>query len=309
MRVFRDFDSLPHIKNAVLTIGTFDGVHSGHQQIITRINKLAKETKGESVILTFHPHPRMVINPSDTSLKLLNTLEEKIALLESYGVDNLIITPFSVEFSEMSAESYVKDFLFNKIHPEVIVIGYDHRFGKDREGGIHTFKKLSNQLGFRVEEISQQMVDDIAVSSTKIRNALHEAKVQLANQLLGHPYSLSGTVVKGEALGRHLGFPTANIEIDDTHKLIPKEGIYAAKTIYNKVVYNSMLYIGNRPTFRGKTQTIEVNIFDFSEDIYGKTLTIEFVAAIRDDIRFDTADALKHQLMKDKEAAEKILFS
>jgi riboflavin kinase/FMN adenylyltransferase len=309
MKVFRDFGNLPEIKNAVLTIGTFDGVHSGHQQIIARINELAHETKGESVILTFHPHPRLVINPADTSLKLLNTLDEKIALLGNYGVDNLIITPFSVQFSEMSADSYVNDFLCSKIHPQIIVIGYDHRFGKDREGGIHTFKKLSDELGFRVEEISQQTVDDITVSSTKIRNALHEGKAQLANQLLGHPYSLSGPVVKGEALGRHLGFPTANIEINDANKLIPKEGIYAAKTIYDGKVYNSMLYIGSRPTFRGKNQTIEVNIFDFSEDIYGKTLTVELVAAIRDDIKFDTADALMHQLRKDKEAAEKILIS
>jgi riboflavin kinase / FMN adenylyltransferase len=307
MNVYYELENLPAITNPVLTIGTFDGVHCGHQQIIARINILAESINGESVILTFHPHPRLVINPEDTSLKLLNMLEEKIFLLKKYGVKNLIVTPFSRQFSEMSAESYVKDFLWNKIHPQVIVIGYDHRFGKDREGGIHTFRQLSSELNFTVEEISQQSVEDIAVSSTKIRNALHAGNAELANQLLGHPYTLQGIVVKGEQIGKHLGFPTANIRIDDPHKLIPKEGVYAAKVFLKEREHDSMLYIGTRPTFRGKAQTIEVNIFDFNDNIYGEMLRVDFVANIRDDIKFDTADALKHQLQKDKDAAVMIL--
>jgi riboflavin kinase/FMN adenylyltransferase len=251
----------------------------------------------------------MVINPADTSLKLLNTLDEKIALLELYGVNNLIVVPFSRQFSEMEPENYVRDFLFAKIRPRIIVIGYDHRFGKDRSGGIHTFRQLSNELGFTVEEIPQQSIDDIAVSSTKIRHALAEGKAELANQLLGHPYTLQGIVIKGEQLGKYLGFPTANVQIDHPDKLIPKEGIYAARVYVKDKKYNAMLYIGRRPTFRGKVQTIEVNIFDFNENIYGENIRVELVANIRDDIKFDTADALRHQLKKDKTAAEKILSS
>jgi len=308
MKIFRSLEAL-NIPNAVLTIGTFDGVHQGHQKIIARINELAQQHHGESVILTFHPHPRLIINPNDTSLKLLNTLDEKIELLEKYGVNNLIITPFSKEFSEMSAEAYVKDFLYKAIKPKAIVIGYDHRFGKDRTGGLHTFNELKTELNFDLEEISQQTIDDVTISSTKVRNALLESNIAVANQLLGHAYTLSGKVVKGASLGRILGFPTANIDVQDTHKLIPNEGIYAVKAQHNNIWYKAMLYIGNRPTFNGKNQTIEVNIFDFAENIYDQNITIEFVASIRGDIKFATADALVHQLKKDKEAAEKVLNS
>jgi riboflavin kinase/FMN adenylyltransferase len=306
MKIFRSLEGLA-IPNAVLTIGTFDGVHAGHQKIISRVNELAKEINGESVILTFHPHPRMIINPEEHALKLLNTLEEKIALLEKYGVNNLIITPFSQSFSQMTAEDYVKNFLWKNIQPKIIVIGYDHRFGNNREGGLHTFLKMKSELHFEVEEISRQDLEDMAISSTKIRNALFEGKVKLANQLLGHEFTLKGKVVKGASLGRILGFPTANIVVDDENKLIPREGIYAVKTKHNNTWYNAMLYIGTRPTFNGKSQTIEVNIFNFSENIYDKEIEVLFVSEIRSDIKFATADALVHQLKKDKEAAEKIL--
>ncbi len=308
MIIYQSLENL-NIKNPVLTIGTFDGVHKGHQVIINRINELALEVNGESVILTFHPHPRLVINPEDDTLRLLNTLDEKLDLLEKYGVQNVIVTPFSRDFSLMTAESYVRDFLWHHIRPKVVIIGYDHRFGKDRQGGIHTFMSLKDSLGFEVEEISRQMVDDIAVSSTKIRNAVFEGKISLANQMLGHAFSLKGIVVKGESIGRHLGYPTANIEVEDRNKIIPKEGIYAAITIIDNIRYNSMLYVGKRPTFRGKNQTIEVNIFDFSQNIYGKEIEVEVVSEIRDDIKFNTADALINQLKKDKEAAEKLLNS
>lgn len=308
MKLFYHLNEPVSINQPVLTIGTFDGVHHGHRKIINRINELAQHIGGESTILTFHPHPRTIIHPEDTTLKLLNTLEEKIMLLEKYGVQNLIIMPFSREFSEMSAESYVRDFLWKNIHPKIIVIGYDHRFGKDRQGGIATFRQLSTALDFEVEEISQQSIDDIAVSSTKIRNALLAGKVELANQMLGYTYTLQGIVVKGEQIGKYLGFPTANIQLDDPDKLIPKEGIYAAKVYLKEREYNAMMYIGTRPTFRGKSQTIEVNIFDFNDTIYGERLRISMIANIRDDIKFDTADALRHQLKKDKEAVQKILL-
>ena len=306
MKIFRSIEGLA-IPNAVLTIGTFDGVHMGHQKIITRINELAKKVDGESVILTFHPHPRLVINSEDTSLKLLNTLDEKIALLEKYKVDNLIIMPFSQAFSQMTAEDYVRDFLWKNIQPKVIVIGYDHRFGNNREGGLHTFLELKDELKFDLEEISRQDLEDMAISSTKVRNALTEGKVRLANQLLGHAFTLKGKVVKGASLGRHLGFPTANIDVNDNNKLRPREGIYAVKTKHNDVWHKAMMYIGNRPTFNGKNQTIEVNIFDFSENIYDQEIEVEFVSEIREDIKFNTADALIHQLKKDKESAERLL--
>jgi len=306
MKIFRSIEGLA-IPNAVLTIGTFDGVHMGHQKIITRINELAKKVDGESVILTFHPHPRLVINSEDTSLKLLNTLDEKIALLEKYKVDNLIIMPFSQAFSQMTAEDYVRDFLWKNIQPKVIVIGYDHRFGNNREGGLHTFLELKDELKFDLEEISRQDLEDMAISSTKVRNALTEGKVRLANQLLGHAFTLKGKVVKGASLGRHLGFPTANIDVNDSNKLIPRECIYAVKTKHNDLRHKAMLYIGNRPTFNGKNQTIEVNIFDFSENIYDQEIEVEFVSEIREDIKFNTADAIIHQLKKDKESAERLL--
>lgn len=306
MKIYRSLEHIT-IPNAVLTIGTFDGVHKGHQTIIKRINDLAADIRGESVILTFHPHPRLIIQPDDKSLKLLNTLEEKIELLENYGVNNLIITPFSKDFSLMTAEAYVKDFLWKNIRPKKIIIGYDHRFGNNREGGIDTFKQFQEALGFEVEEIEKQLLDDIAVSSTKVRQALQIGNISVANQLLGHYYSIEGTVVHGEKMGRKLGFPTANIEVKDENKLVPQEGIYAVKAHVNDKEYKAMLYIGKKPTFRGISQTIEVNIFDFEEDIYGKVLKVTFVDAIRSDIKFDTVDALMHQMKKDKERSLAIL--
>lgn len=306
MKIYHSLENL-QITNPVLTIGTFDGVHQGHQIIISRINELAQKIKGESVILTFHPHPRAVIHPDDHSLRLIHTMDEKIELLEKFGVQHLIIIPFSLAFSQMSADFYVKDFLYKNIQPKIIVIGYDHRFGKNREGGLHTFSLLKKDLNFEIEEISRQTVDDVLVSSTKIRKALLEGHINEANQWLGHFFTMTGTVVKGASLGKSLGFPTANIALHDHMKIFPKEGIYAVKVRLENTTYKAMLYIGKRPTFNGKEQTIEVNIFDFSKNIYNQEISIQYIAHIRDDIRFTTADALIHQLKKDKEAAEKIL--
>lgn len=308
MRVFRNVDGLPEFKNGVLTIGTFDGVHQGHQQILKRINQLAAEQGGESIILTFHPHPRLVVNPHDTSLKLLNTLEEKIALMEHYGVDNLIVAPFSVEFSQLTARQYVEDFLWKNIRPKTVVIGYDHRFGNNREGGLELFLQLGEELGFEVEEIAKQMVDDLAVSSTKVRNALQAGDVAQANNLLGHEYSLHGTVVEGHQMGRQLGFPTANIHPNNPNKLIPAQGVYAVRVKLEGELYPAMLNIGNNPTFENRTGTIEAHLFDFDRDIYGMELDVYFVQRLRDELKFDGKDSLIAQMQEDEKVSRKLLY-
>lgn len=307
MRVFRKVDDLPEFKHGVLTIGTFDGVHQGHQEIIKRINSVARENGGESILLTFHPHPRLVINPNDTSLKLLNTLEEKIDLLDHYGVDNLIVAPFSVEFSQLTAEQYVQDFLLKNIKPQTIVIGYDHHFGNNREGGIEALKSLAEPAGVVIEEISKQTVDDIAVSSTKVRHAVSAGEVEKAQALLGHPYGLEGIVVHGKKLGKGLGYPTANIEIANANKLIPAQGVYAVRVGLNDDWYGGMLNIGTNPTFDGTEQSVEVYIFDFERDIYGKEIAIQFVQYLREELKFDSANDLVAQMREDEKISRKVL--
>ena len=302
MDVYKFMDDLPEFKNAVLTIGTFDGVHVGHQKIISRINEIAEEIDGESILLTFHPHPRLVLNPDDDSLKLINTLEEKIDLLEQYGINNLIIASFTEDFAHTEPEQYVKDFLVKKIHPKKIIIGYDHHFGRDRKGNINSLKALEKKFDYEVEEIPKQLIEHIAVSSTKIRKSIQLGEIELANELLGHYFSLEGKVIKGNQIGNQLGYPTANIFIENKNKLIPGEGVYAALVTHNEHQYKGMLYIGNRPTFSGRDKSIEINIFDLDEDLYGKHIKIEVVAEIRKDEKFDSAEALKDQLLKDKEA-------
>jgi riboflavin kinase / FMN adenylyltransferase len=308
MRVFRSVEGLPEFKNGVLTIGTFDGVHLGHQEIIKRINQDAAEINGESIILTFHPHPRLVVNPNDTSLKLLNTLEEKIVLLERFGVDNLIVAPFSIEFSKLTAREYVEDFLWKNIHPKKVVIGYDHRFGNNREGGLELFLKMGNELGFEVEEIAKQMVDDLTVSSTKVRNALQNGEVAQANNLLGYEYSLHGTVVEGHQMGRQLGYPTANIHPNNPNKLIPAMGVYAVKVKLEGQLYPAMLNIGNNPTFENRAASIEANLFDFDRDVYGMELDVIFVQRLRDELKFDSKEALITQMQEDEKVSRKLLY-
>ena len=222
MRVFRDLNSLPFFKNSVITIGTFDGVHKGHQKLISRINELAAQNNGESIIITFHPHPRIVINPQDKSLRLLNTIDEKIQLLEKYAVDNLVIVPFSRDFSEQTAEDYISNFLVKNFQPKNIVIGYDHKFGRNRNGDYHLLEKMKACFGYSMEEISKETLDKIGISSTEIRQALKIGDVKHANELLGHNYTLTGMVVRGLQNGRKIGFPTANLQINDEYKLIPK---------------------------------------------------------------------------------------
>lgn len=300
MNVFKDLNNLPKFRNAVITVGTFDGVHKGHQRIISKLNSLAKKHHGESILITFHPHPRFVINPKDTSLKLINTLEEKISLLKEYGIDNLVIVPFTKAFSEISAEEYVAEFLLKHFKPKVIAIGYDHHFGKGRKGNIELLKQYQAEHHFEIERIEKQELEDITISSTKIRKALENGEVDLAFELMNHPYFIEGKVIKGKQLGRTIGFPTANIEIPVPYKLIPKTGVYAVKIMIHGKEYNGMLNIGLKPTFEENVLSTEVHIFDFNEDIYDQTISVQFIAFLRDEIKFNSIDELKNQLELDK---------
>ncbi|MFN8287861.1 MAG: bifunctional riboflavin kinase/FAD synthetase [Chitinophagales bacterium] len=309
MRVFRDLHNLPSFHNSVVTIGTFDGVHRGHQKIIDRIKELAREVNGESIIITFHPHPRLVINPGDKSLRLLNTIEEKIDLLAQAGIDNVVIVPFSRDFSEQSAEDYIHNFLVKNFAPQYIVIGYDHRFGKNREGNFLLLEKMKEQLGYKLEEITKETLDDIAISSTKIRQSLAEGEIKLATELLGHSYTISGMVVRGLQNGRKLGYPTANIQVDDEFKLIPRKGVYTVRVKVNEQWHGGMMSIGFNPTFEGKQQTIEVNIFDFDADIYGNKITVEFIHYIRDEKKFNSLDDLIAAIKNDEVVSREILLA
>ncbi len=308
MQIHTNIEQLPQFQKAVITIGSFDGVHIGHQQIIGQINDLAQEIGGESVLITFYPHPRLVLGSDVQDLKLLNTLEEKAALLEKYGIKHLVVVPFSLAFANQEPATYIEDFLVAKFQPSIIAIGYDHKFGKNRAGNIDYLRQYQEQHQFRIVEITKQEVANIAVSSTKVRQALTAGKVAVAKQLLGHTYSLTGKVVKGLQIGHTIGYPTANIEVDDPHKLIPPKGIYAVEVSHKGTAYQGMLYIGNRPTIdHDLKETIEVNIFDFDQTIYGDELTIDFVQHLRGDQKLDGLEALQAQLTKDKYAALAVL--
>ena len=308
MNIYNNLAELPKFKNAVLTIGSFDGVHSGHQKIIEQLNELARSIDGESVLITFHPHPRFILYPNDDSLKLLSTIDEKLFLLEKYGIDNVVVVPFDKDFSNQNPESYIQDFLIDKFNPAYIVIGYDHKFGKDRKGNIKYLQVFGERKGFKIVEIVKQEIDDITISSTKIRFAIENGNVTTARLLLNYFYAMSGIVVRGEGVGKSLGYPTANIKISSSHKLIPPQGIYAVYVHVQSQRYEGMLYIGNRPTINNLAkQSIEVNIFNFNKDIYDSELKVEFVDFIREDIRFDSLEELKLQLYKDKISTQKIL--
>jgi riboflavin kinase/FMN adenylyltransferase len=301
MKIYHNINEFKTIENAVVTIGTFDGVHLGHRKIIERLKELADECGGETVILTFFPHPRMILHPEDESLKLINTIHEKAALLEQLGIDHLIITPFSRDFSNQSPEAYIRDVLVNTIGTKKIVIGYDHRFGKDRAGGFDDLLRLSTTYGYDMVEIPEQDINDVAVSSTLIRDALLNGAIELANNFLGYPFFITGKVGRGDQIGRTIGYPTANIMIEETYKLIPDDGIFSAKVIVNGVTHKGMAYIGSRPTINGITRNIEVNIFDFDTEIYGEEINMQFFNYVRGDVKFDGLDALKIQLAKDRD--------
>ncbi len=300
MRVYRDLKTLPDFNKTVITIGSFDGVHTGHQRILSRLNELSQQDESETVVITFYPHPRSVVYPKDKSLRLLSSLEEKIELFESFGIDHLVIAPFTIEFSQISPQEYIQDFLVKYFSPAEIVIGYDHRFGLNRAGNIDLLRMLQETYGYQVTEIVKQEIEEITISSTKIRNALQEGHLELANRLLNHPFRLSGLVIKGQQLGSELGYPTANLEVEEAHKLLPKDGIYACKVDVGSETYGGMLYIGQIPTLKNKKKTIEVNIFEFDEDIYGQRISIQVLHFLREDEKFDDLQGLKTQLAKDK---------
>lgn len=309
MQVYHDLNQLPEFRNAVITIGSFDGVHKGHQKLLEQLRLLARRSQGESVVITFHPHPRLVVYPNDDSLRLLNTIDEKLALLEQYGVNHAVVVPFTVEFAQQPADEYVLRFLVERFHPRYVVIGYDHRFGLNRQGDINYLRYHGKEAGFEVVEISRQDIDAMAVSSTKIRKALDAGEVERAARLLGHAYRLTGKVVYGQQLGARIGFPTANLEIAQKHKLVPREGIYAVYVTHKEQRYRGMLYIGNRPTLNEDklSQSIEVNIFDFEKSLYGDKIQIELVAFLREDAQFDSLEALSQQLALDKKKALQVL--
>ncbi len=302
MKVHTDIDHFEPIKKAFVTTGTFDGVHLGHRVILKKIIQQAKEEGGESVLLTFYPHPRMVLFPDDTKLKLLTTQPEKIKLLESIGLDHLIIQKFSPEFSRITAYNYVRDILVGKIGIHKLIIGYDHQFGRNREGSIEQLREFTPLFNFKIEEIPAQDIDEVKISSTKIRQALLKGDIQTADLYLGYPYCLSGEVVKGNQLGRKLGFKTANIHISNSHKLIPGNGVYAVNVILNEKEYQGMMNIGRRPTVDNPDAgiSLEVHIFDFNEDIYNKVITVKFLKRMRDEVKFASTDELIAQLHEDK---------
>lgn len=301
MRIFNDLDAIGEIQNPVVTIGTFDGVHLGHQKILQTLRDEAKSVQGESVLLTFYPHPRMVLFPESHGMKLLQTQAEKIEKLEKNGLQNIVIYPFSFEFSRLTALEFVRDILVNKLHVRKIVIGYDHQFGKNREGSIAYLKDIAETYEFEVIEIPAQDIDEVNVSSTKIREALLQGDVQRANMFLGEPYQLSGTVIRGRALGRTIGFPTANIEVNSNIKLIPGIGVYAVEVLIDGQVYRGMLNIGLRPTVVSTdVVNLEVHILDFQQDIYDKNITVRFIERVRDEQKFESVEALKEQLKNDE---------
>jgi len=306
MKVYQGLEQFKSVKNAVVTQGTFDGVHSGHRQILKKLKELARVNDGETVLLTFFPHPRTVLYPGEEELKQLTTLDEKIALLSEMKIGHLVVLPFTQEFSQMSSLQFIKDILVDSLGTKHLVIGYDHRFGRNREGTFEHLKEFAGVYGFEVHEIPEKDIDDVAISSTRIRNALKEGDVATANKYLESYYSLSGKVVKGNQMGRKLGFPTANVKVTDEIKLIPADGVYAVNVVVEDTHYNGMMNIGFRPTVDGLTHTIEVHIFDFEKDIYGGDIKISFIDRIRDEMKFDSIEALKNQLQIDKFEALKL---
>lgn len=307
MQVHTDIGAFRGIRRPVLTTGTFDGVHLGHQVILDRLRSVARREGGESVLFTFHPHPRMVLYPNDHGLRLLNTQEEKQRLLAQAGLDHLLVVPFSRAFSRMHAAEYVRDVLVGQLGVHAVVIGYDHRFGRNREGDIHLLRQLGEAYDFGVEEIPAHEIDHVKVSSTKVREALSRGEAKLAHDLLGYAYPLGGVVVKGDQRGRTIGFPTANVGGIDPGKLLPADGVYAVEVDLRDGVYKGMLNIGLRPTVEGRDRTVEVNIFDLDRDLYGEPITVRLRHRLRAEVRFSGLDALKAQLLLDRELAEKLL--
>ncbi len=300
VKIFNSLDEFQPIENVVVTIGTFDGVHFGHQQLIQRVKQKAAEINGSSLILTFFPHPRMILYPEEHGIELLNTIREKQALLEQEGIDNLLILPFDATFAEISSEEFIHKILVDKLKTKVLIIGYDHRFGKNREGSIDDLLKFAPECGFEVEQIPEQDINEIAVSSTQIRKSLKRGDVATAAAFLGRPYTLTGTVVQGNKIGRTIGFPTANLQIVENYKLIPSEGVYVVEALVQNESLYGMLSIGRRPTLlKNGGLRVEVFLIDFDKDIYGKKVTLKLLKWIRGDKKFASLDELTKQIQED----------
>lgn len=300
MKIFHSINEFHSDKKTIVTLGTFDGVHIGHTEILKKLTQNTHDGEFESTVLTFFPHPRTVLQ-GKSDLKLLNTINEKISLLENIGIENLIIHPFDEKFADLSAEEFAKTILVDQLQVQKIIIGYDHRFGKNRTADINDLITFGTQYGFEVEQISAQEIDAISISSTKIRNALELGDIDLANQYLGYSYFLSGTVVKGKQLGRTIGFPTANIKLDEDYKLVPKNGVYIVCAKIDNQLVNGMMNIGFNPTVEGENKTIEVHLFDFNSDLYNHKIKISIIHPIRSEQKFESVAVLKQQLIKDKE--------
>ena len=308
MRIFKGIDELGAFKNSVVTIGTFDGAHKGHQKILSRLNDRAKETQGESILFTFYPHPRMIVFPENHNLKLLQTIDEKIESLAAFGLDNLIIYPFTKEFSRLTAFEFVRDILVEKLKVKTLVIGYDHQFGRNREGDLEFLKETAKIFDFDVEEISAEEVQEVNVSSTKIRQSLNKGNIERANEFLGRPFLCTGIVIEGKKLGRELGFPTLNIQVNNDHKILPKDGVYAVQVLIDEKNFRGMMNIGQNPTVKNsgdQEKKLEVHIFDFDKEIYGTEVKMFFHKFIRDEKTFSNLEELKSQLIKDEKSVRK----
>ena len=306
MKRFNNINEFNCKKSTIITIGTFDGVHLGHQKILKKLNIEAENNGLESSVLTFFPHPRTVLNP-DSTLKLINTIEERISLFKKSKIDNLIVHPFTKEFSEFDSEDYVKNILVDQLKAKIVLIGYDHKFGKNRTADINNLKEYGIKYNFEVIEIKAEEINDIAISSTKIRNSIEEGDIQLTNSYLGYEFSFFGKVVKGNSIGKTLGFPTANIKIGTDLKLIPKNGVYLISTIINQKIIFGMMNIGIKPTTNENTKSIEVNLFDFNQDLYDTNITIYIKQFLREEIKFDSLNELKLQIEKDKITCNSII--
>ena len=306
MKRFNNINEFNCKKSTIITIGTFDGVHLGHQKILKKLNIEAENNGLESSVLTFFPHPRTVLNPN-SSLKLINTIEERVSLFKKSKIDNLIVHPFTKEFSELDSEDYVKNILVDQLKAKIVLIGYDHKFGKNRTADINNLKEYGIKYNFEVVEIKAEEINDIAISSTKIRNSIEEGDIQLTNSYLGYEFSFFGKVVKGNSIGKTLGFPTANIKIGTDLKLIPKNGVYLISTIINQKIIFGMMNIGIKPTTNENTKSIEVNLFDFNQDLYDTNITIYIKQFLREEIKFDSLNELKLQIEKDKITCNSII--
>ena len=306
MKIYRSIEDYNEDKRSVVTIGTFDGIHLGHQKILSRLIKSSKNKDLNSVVLTFFPHPRIILNKYN-EVKMIDTLDEKIIHLNEIGIDSLVIHPFDKNFSLLSANQFIKDFLVDKLKIKHIIIGYDHRFGKGREASVTDLKNYADDYDFTVEEIKAQEIEKITVSSTKIRNSINQGDIKTTEKYLGRYFNLTGKVVKGDGLGKKINYPTANIFIEESYKIIPKDGVYLVETIIKNKLFNGMMNIGHRPTIGTNVKSIEVHLFNFNEDIYGKVISIKMISKIRDEKRFSSIQALKEQLVKDENYCLKLI--